>query len=490
MNILLVSPRTPGTFWSFRHAVSFISRKASSPPLGLLTVAAFLPPSWSLKLVDLDVRPLEDDAIRWADYVLIGGMIVHRDSAAGIAKRSRALGRPVIAGGPLFATGHEAFPDVDHFVVGEAEALMERLVADMTAGRVARVYEADGFPELSRTPVPRWDLIDLGDYASMSVQFSRGCPFNCEFCDIVAMNGRIPRTKAPGQVIAELDALRRLGWKGLVFLVDDNFIGNRRRVKELLRAMIAWRRRSGARMDFLTEASVNLAEDAELLGLMADAGFKQVFLGIETPSLAGLEECGKRQNLARDLGASVRTIQEAGIEVMGGFILGFDSDPPDIFERQFEFIQRSGIVTAMVGLLTAVPRTRLHKRLAAEGRLVTRSTGNNTEAVCNFIPRLGTETLTEGYRRLVQSLYEPGTFYARARELLAHHRPRGPRTHLDLGHGQALLRSFWRLGVRHRGRREYWKFLGHTLARHPRAFTMAVTLAIYGHHFRTVARTL
>jgi radical SAM superfamily enzyme YgiQ (UPF0313 family) len=223
---------------------------------------------------------------------------------------------------------------------------------------------------------------------------------------------------------------------------------------------------------------------------MADAGFKQVFLGIETPSLAGLEECGKRQNLARDLGASVRTIQEAGIEVMGGFILGFDSDPPDIFERQFEFIQRSGIVTAMVGLLTAVPRTRLHKRLAAEGRLVTRSTGNNTEAVCNFIPRLGTETLTEGYRRLVQSLYEPGTFYARARELLAHHRPRGPRTHLDLGHGQALLRSFWRLGVRHRGRREYWKFLGHTLARHPRAFTMAVTLAIYGHHFRTVARTL
>jgi radical SAM superfamily enzyme YgiQ (UPF0313 family) len=490
MNILLISPRTPGTFWSFRHAVSFISRKASSPPLGLLTVAGFLPRSWNLKLVDLDVRPLEDDAIRWADYVLVGGMIVHRDSAARIAKRSRALGRPVIAGGPLFATGHESFPDVGHFVVGEAEEIMERLVADMTAGRVAPLYEADGFPDLARTPVPRWDLINMKDYASMSVQFSRGCPFNCEFCDIVAMNGRIPRTKAPEQVIEELEALRERGWKGLVFLVDDNFIGNRRRVKALLRAMIAWRRRTRAHMDFLTEASVNLALDAELLHLMAEAGFKQVFLGIETPSAEGLEECGKKQNLARDLGASVRTIQEAGIEVMGGFILGFDSDPPDIFERQFEFIQQSGIVTAMVGLLTAVPRTRLYRRLVAENRLIGGSTGNNTEATCNFIPRLGRERLTQGYRRLVQSLYEPEAFYARARRLLAHHRPHGPRPHLDLGHLGALFRSFWKLGFRHRGRREYWKFLGHTLAHHPRAFSMAVTLAIYGHHFRIVARTL
>lgn len=490
MNILLVSPRTPGTFWSFRHAVSFLNRKASSPPLGLLTVAAFLPASWNLKLVDLDIHPLEDDAIRWADYVLVGGMIVHRDSAARIAARSRALGRPVIAGGPLFATGHASFPDVDHFVVGEAEKVMEQLVADMAAGRVAPVYEGDGFPDLALTPVPRWDLIDMKDYASMSVQFSRGCPFDCEFCDIVAMNGRIPRTKAPHRVIQELETLRERGWKGLVFLVDDNFIGNRRRVKELLRAIIAWRRRTRVHMDFLTEASVNLAGDAELLDLMAEAGFKQVFLGIETPSAEGLEECGKKQNLARDLGESVRTIQEAGIEVMGGFILGFDSDPPDIFERQFQFIQCSGIATAMVGLLTAVPRTRLYRRLVSENRLVAGSTGNNTEAVCNFIPRLGRETLTEGYRRLVKSLYEPGAFYTRARELLKHHRHRGPRPHLDGRHVGALFRSFWKLGIRHPGRREYWRFLAHTLAHHPRAFSLAVTLAIYGHHFRMVAKTL
>jgi radical SAM superfamily enzyme YgiQ (UPF0313 family) len=304
------------------------------------------------------------------------------------------------------------------------------------------------------------------------------------------MNGRVPRTKAPQQIINELEGLRRLGWKGRVFLVDDNFIGNRRKVKELLRALIAWRHRVRVRMEFLTEASVNLANDRELLGLMAEAGFKQVFLGIETPSLEGLRECGKKQNLAGDLVTSVRTIQEAGIEVMGGFILGFDSDPPDIFERQFEFIQKSGIVTAMVGLLTALPRTRLYQRLVAENRLVTGSTGNNTEAVCNFIPRLGRETLTDGYRRLVQSLYEPGAFYARARELLAHHRAQGPRTYISLGHVRALFRSFWKLGLRHRGRWEYWKFLGHTLAHRPQAFGMAVTLAIYGHHFRTVAGTL
>jgi radical SAM superfamily enzyme YgiQ (UPF0313 family) len=272
--------------------------------------------------------------------------------------------------------------------------------------------------------------------------------------------------------------------------VDDNFIGNRRLVKELLRAMITWRRGTRVSMDFLTEASVNLADDAELLGLMSEVGFKQVFLGIETPSLEGLQECGKKQNLGRDMVASVQTIQKAGIEVMGGFILGFDSDTPDIFERQFEFIQRSGIVTAMVGLLTALPRTRLYQRLAAENRLPTLSTGNNTEAVCNFIPRLGRETLTEGYRKLVRSLYEPRAFYARARELMAHHRPSGPSTHVDIRHVRALFRSFWKLGVRHRGRREYWKFLGHTLVHRPQGFAMAVTLAIYGHHVRLVAETL
>jgi radical SAM superfamily enzyme YgiQ (UPF0313 family) len=490
MDILLVSPRTPSTFWSFKHALDFLSKKASSPPLGLLTVAAMLPQDWNLELVDLDVASLNDDQVRRADYVMVSAMIVHRESVFEIVARCRDLGTPVIAGGPLFTTGHESFPDIDHFVLGEAETLMPRLVRDMLRRQVEPLYQADCFPPLDQTPVPRWDLIDRKQYASMSIQYSRGCPFNCEFCDIVVMNGRVPRTKSPGQVIAELESLQSLGWKGTIFLVDDNFIGNKRKVKELLRAMIAWQKESGARFDFLTEASVNLAEDAELLQLMVDAGFKQVFLGIETPSLDSLQECGKNQNLARDLVDSVRTIQGAGLEVMGGFILGFDNDTADIFDRQFAFIQRSGIVTAMVGLLTALPKTRLYQRLRAEGRLLAESSGNNTEAVCNFLPKLDSEVLTEGYRRLVQSLYEPRAFYARARKLLAHHHPRGPKVYVGAEHIQALFRSFWRLGFRYRGRREYWRFLAHALLRNPRAFPMAVTLAIYGHHFRTVAHSL
>jgi radical SAM superfamily enzyme YgiQ (UPF0313 family) len=490
MKVLLVSPRTPDTFWSFRHALDFISKKAGNPPLGLLTVAAMLPDSWNLKLVDLDVSGLRDDQILWADYVMVGGMIVHRESVKRIVARCRELGRTVIAGGPIFTTGHESFPEIEHFVLGEAEEIMDRLVADMRAGSVAHIYEAKGFPDLDRTPTPRWDLIDFKDYAGMSVQFSRGCPFQCEFCDIIVMNGRVPRTKTPARVIEELDSLRRRGWKGSLFLVDDNFIGNKRKVKELLGAMIAWRRRSGAVFDLLTEASVNLADDPELLSLMAEAGFKQVFLGIETPSVESLLECSKHQNTRRDLVASVHTIQQAGIEVMGGFIVGFDSDTSDIFRRQFEFIQKSGIVTAMVGILTALPRTRLHQRLAKEGRLITESTGNNTDATCNFLPKLGREELVRGYRELVRSLYEPPAFYTRARAFLANYRCLGPRPHFEPIHILAIFKSFWKLGFRSRGRREYWRFLGHTLIKHPRGLAAAVSLAIHGHHFRIIADSL
>ncbi len=490
MNVLLVSPRTPDTFWSFKHALPFISKKSTLPPLGLLTVAAMLPARWKVKLVDLDVSSLGDDEIRWADFVMVGGMIVHRDSAAEIARRARGLGRTVIGGGPLFTTGHENFPEIGHFVLGEAEGIMDRVVRDMEAGTLAPVYEDANRPSLAGTPVPRWDLIDLSNYAGMSVQFSRGCPFNCEFCDIIVMNGRVPRTKSPAQVVAELDALRARGWDGEVFLVDDNFIGNKRLVKELLRELIAWRRRTRSRMEFFTEASVNLADDPELLELLTSAGFRRVFLGIETPHLESLQECSKAQNTRGDLVAAVRRIQRAGIEVMGGFIVGFDHDPPDIFERQFDFIQRSGIVTAMVGILTALPQTRLYQRLAAEGRLLGESSGNNTEACLNFLPKIGREDLVEGYRRLVRALYEPEAFYARVSRFLTESRHSGPRPRVGVRQVQALVKSVWRLGVRSPGRRPYWRFLGATMLRRPGSLTTAITLTIYGHHFRRVAETL
>ncbi len=490
MKILLVYPQNPDTFWSFKHVLRFVSKRASLPPLGLLTVAALLPADWPLRLVDLNIEPLRDEDLRWADYVMLSGMIVHRESVRPIVARCAAFGKPIIAGGPLFTTGHAAFPEIRHFVLGEAEEVIPQLVEDLRRGTLCSIYRAEDRPDITRVPVPRWDLLKLRQYVTMAVQFSRGCPFDCEFCDIIVMNGRVPRTKTPAQLIAELDSLRRHGWKDRVFIVDDNFIGDRRRPKELLRALIEWRERTQAGMGFLTEASVNLADDAELCELMVRAGFKKVFLGIETPSAEALQECHKVQNRGRDLVQCIQVIQRAGMEVMGGFIVGFDSDKGDIFKRQFEFIQRSGVVTAMVGLLTALPQTRLWHRLKREGRLEKDSTGNNTDAVLNFRPKLSREFLQSGYRELMRRLYEPKTYYQRIRVFLEHHKPRGPRLRLSRADFEAFLKSFWLLGVWHRGRTHYWRFFWSTLLRRPRQFPQAIELAIIGYHFRRVANLL
>jgi radical SAM superfamily enzyme YgiQ (UPF0313 family) len=490
MKILLVYPQTPDTFWSFKHVLPFISKKAAFPPLGLLTVAAMLPPEWQLKLVDTNVERLRDDDIRWADYVMLSGMIVHKDSAQQIIDRCLSLGKHVIAGGPLFTTGHGSFPKVQTFVLGEAEELMSRVVADMEGGQLQHQYSAPGRPDVSKVPIPRWDLIEPRHYATMAVQFSRGCPYDCEFCDIIVMNGRVPRTKLPAQLVAELDALQKRGWKDMVFVVDDNFIGNKKLTKALLREMVVWRNKTRAKMGFLTEASVNLADDAELCELMVQSGFKKVFLGIETPSVESLEECRKLQNRGRDLVETVKTLQAFGFEIMGGFIVGFDNDKQDIFKRQFEFIQRSGVVTAMVGLLTALPQTRLYHRLMKEGRLEAEATGNNTDAVLNFKPKLNRDFLVSGYRDLMKRLYEPKAYYQRIRTFMEHHRPSGPRLRVSPADLQAFLKSFWLLGIWHRGRTHYWRFFWSTLLRRPRQFRYAIELAIMGYHFRRVASAL
>ncbi|MEZ4387150.1 MAG: B12-binding domain-containing radical SAM protein [Candidatus Krumholzibacteriia bacterium] len=490
MNILLVEPRTPETFWSLRHALRFIGKRAANPPLGLLTVAALLPRRWAYRLVDLNTGTLADGDLAWADYVLVSAMVIHRDEVAALARRCRAANRPLIGGGPLF---HDAGPGafgVDHVVSGEAEDLAAVLADDMERGRLAPSYRAAGFPDLALTPPPRWDLVDTRHYATLSVQSCRGCPFDCEFCDVVVLNGHRPRTKSPARFVAELEAMRKLGWRRQVFVVDDNFVGNKQRCREILAAMVEWRRRTGARMTFLTEASVDMARDPELLELMVAAGFKKVFLGLETPSAASLRECRKLQNLRDDLGEAVRTIQAAGLEVMGGFIVGFDGDEPDIFERQFEFIQSNGVVTAMVGLLQALPRSRLYRRLAAEGRLRADSRGDNTRAAFNFEPRLDAGFLVENYRRLMTRLYEPRALYARIRTFLDMHVMRGPRESLGWRDVAAVVKSLWFMGVVHRGRWAYWQFLAATLRRHPGQFGVAMTMAIMGHHFRTVAAAL
>jgi len=481
---LLLHPGFPDTFWSFKHALKFVRKRASLPPLGLLTVAALLPSAWEKRLVDLNVRPLTEKDLAWADLVCIGAMIVQRESAQALIARCRAAGKLIVAGGPLFTSEHAQFPEVDHFVLNEAELTLPDFLRDLERGCARRVYATAAFADIRRTPAPLWALADLRRYASMSLQYSRGCPFDCEFCDVTVKFGHQPRTKAVAQVIAELDGLYRLGWRGQVFFVDDNLIGNKRALKtELLPALIQWQKgRHG--LPFYTEASINLADDPALMRLMSEAGFDGVFIGIETPDDSALAECGKRQNQGRDLVADVQRIQQAGLQVQGGFILGFDSDTPSIFQRQVDFIQRSGIVTAMVGLLNALPDTRLHARMEREGRLLGQSTGNNVDGTTNFTSRMNADVLREGYRRVLRHIYAPGPYYQRVRTFLREYRR--PRISVRLNWRQVMAFGFSsiRLGVIGRERFHYWRLLTWTLFHRPAHVPLAVTLAIYGHHFR------
>ena len=490
MNALLLYPEFPDTFWSFKHALKFIRKRASLPPLGVLTVAAMLPEPWSKRLVDVNVRRLRDSDLAWADVVFVSAMIAQQESARALIARCRAAGKTIVAGGPLFTLEHERFPEVDHFVLNEAEATLPDFLRDFKQGRARRVYASDEFPDLRETPAPSWELADLQRYSTMSLQFSRGCPFDCEFCNITSMFGHRPRTKTTAQVLTELDSLYRLGWRGAVFFVDDNFIGNKRALKEdLLPALVQWQKgKSG--IPFFTEASINLADDDELMALMVEAGFNQVFVGIETPEEASLAECNKRQNQRRDLVADVKRIQRAGLEVQGGFILGFDHDTATSFERQIEFIQKSGIVTAMVGLLQALPGTKLHQRLKSQGRLLGHTTGDNVDGTTNFVPRMNQETLRQGYLRLMEHIYAPGPYYARIRTFLREYQPPKISRALNWPSLMAFARANLRLGIFGRERFHYWSLLLWTFVRRPSQLSLAVTLSIYGHHFRKVCQVL
>ena len=486
MRILLVYPKYPDTFWSFRYALKFISKKAAFPPLGLLTVAAMLPGEWDKKLVDINVSPLNDADIKWADYVFISAMAVQSDSAREVIARCRELGVKTVAGGPLFTTGYEDFNEVDHLVLGEAEATLSLFLKDIEKGCERHIYLSEARPDINQAPTPLWSLINTKDYSAMSLQYSRGCPFNCEFCDIIILNGHRPRTKNKENIIAELDALYRLGCRSSVFIVDDNFIGNKKKLKaETLPVIIEWMRGRKHPFPLFTEASINLADDDELIHLMTLAGFNKVFIGIETPNEESLAECSKTQNQNRDLIESIKKIQRLGLEVQGGFIVGFDSDPLSIFKKQISFIQNSGIVTAMVGLLNAPPGTRLYQRLKKENRLTSEFTGNNTDFSINFIPKMNHEVLINGYKNILKTIYSPKHYYERIRSFLKEHRDSGnSKEKIKFHHIQALVRSIWFLGIIEQSRMYYWNLLIITLLKYPRKFPLAINFAIYGYHFR------
>lgn len=490
MKILLVYPEYPETFWSFKHALKFISKKASLPPLGLLTIAAMLPKEWQKKLVDMTVSTLNDGDIQWADYVFITAMSIQKESAKKVISQCKKVGTKVVVGGPLFTTEHEDFEDVDHLVLNEAEITLPRFLEDLKEGHPGHIYTSDQWADIKKTPIPLWELIDMRKYATMCIQYSRGCPFRCEFCDVTLLFGNKIRKKTKDQMLAELESLYSQGWRDGVFIVDDNFIGNKVELKKLvLPAIIDWMEKRNNPFSFATQASINLSDDEELMKLMVRAGFDSVFIGIETPNEESLAECDKFQNKNRDLVACVKKIQRFGLEVQAGFIVGFDSDPPSIFEKLISFIQKSGIVTAMVGLLNAPRGTRLYQRLVNEGRLLEDISGNNTDLSINFIPKMSYQMLFNGYRKVLHTIYSPKYYYERILTLLRNlESSQKKKFQLRLCHLGAFLKSIWFLGIRGKGRIYYWKLIFWSLLRCPQFFPLAITFAIYGFHFRKIFR--
>jgi radical SAM superfamily enzyme YgiQ (UPF0313 family) len=482
--ILLVYPEIPATYWSFKYALPFVKYKTLMPPLGLITIAALLPADYEVRLVDMNIQKLTTEDITSADMVFVSAMIVQKESFHQVVAQCNEYGTPVVAGGPYPTSSYRQITGVSHFILNEGEVTLPRFIDDLGRGQAQQIYQDDTKPDITKTPPPRFDLLDMGVYESMALQSSRGCPFNCEFCDIIEMFGRVPRYKTPEQFINEMNILYDMGHRGSLFIVDDNFIGNKAKARELLVHIRDWQIERDYPFSLFTEASINLAQDESLLDLMVEAGMDTVFIGIETPLTETLALTQKLQNTKADILESVRTIQSKGIEVMGGFIVGFDNDPENIFDLQIDFIQKAGIPLAMIGTMVALPNTQLHRRLEREGRILGETDGNNTHSMeLNFIPRMPRETLMEGYKRVISTIYEPHNYFERCITLLKRI-PGNANSHGSISSRQAkafflslLKQTFSRYGL------YYLRLLASALIYNPRQFPMAVNLAVKGYHF-------
>lgn len=488
MNVLLLYPVYPDSYWSFKYALKFIFKKAAIPPLGLITVSAMLPSSWKKKLIDLNVSKLSDSDIMWADYVFISAMYIQKDSVINIIANCKKHNKKIVAGGPYFTQEFKNFPQIDHLVLNEAEITLPLFLDDLQKDKAKRIYRTNEFANLAETPVPDYHLLQKNKYAFMNVQVSRGCPFACNFCEITTLFGHKVRMKNPIQINNELQALYDLNWRGSVFIVDDNFIGNKKEVKKnLLPRMKEWMQIHKYPFVFNTETSINIADDRALMDLMVEAGFNATFIGIETPDEQSLQECNKVQNKNRNLLESVKKIQQAGLKVSGGFIVGFDSDTPSVFQRQIDFIQQSGIVSAMVGLLNAPKNTKLYERLKSENRIIKQYTGNNTDLTINFIPKMNYNDLVAGYQKIIQNIYATKPYYRRARLLLSNYNNKYKgQTKISFQLFISALKSIFIIGFLSKGRVEYWKFMAWTLFKRPGLMVDAITFTVFGYHYRKV----
>jgi radical SAM superfamily enzyme YgiQ (UPF0313 family) len=487
MNVLLTYPEYPASFFSFTYALDFISKKASVPPLGLITISALLPASWQRRLVDMNVTPLLDHDLEWADYVFIGAMHIQKASVNQIIEACAGHQVKLVAGGPLFTYEFASYPQIDHFILNEAEITLPLFLKDLFAKKAPkRVYRTNEFADIGSSPVPHYHLLSKKAYASINMQLSRGCPFSCDFCEIPVMLGNKVRMKKTEQMIRELEALYQWKWRGSVSIVDDNLIGNKLELKKhLLPALITWMKQHKYPFIFNIQTSINLADDPELIGQMLDAGINSTFIGIETPSERSNRHCQKIQNTFRDLLKNVREIQQAGMLVSGGFILGFDSDTRFIFDQQVDFIQQSGIVWAMIGLLNAPKNTRLYQRLEKEKRITTEVTGNNTDFSMNFIPKMDRKNLLRGYQSVLEHTYGIKPYYQRIRQCLLNLRPTNRKCiRIDSYYFIAFIRSIYKIGIKDKGRGDYWKILIWTLWHRPRFFPYAIMFIICGYHFR------
>jgi radical SAM superfamily enzyme YgiQ (UPF0313 family) len=487
---LMVWPRFPPSFWGFEGVLDMLPERAMIPPLGLITVAALCPTSWSIRLIDHAFEELRDEDLLWADLVMISAMHAQREDARAILYRARALRRRTFIGGPWASSDPEAvLVAADHVLIGEAEDVFAEIAAELEQGSARGLYHVSDKPDMTKSPIARFDLLQLDKYTSMPVQFSRGCPFQCEFCDIITIYGRRPRTKTPAQMIAELDTLRQLGWRNQVFIVDDNFIGNSREALQLTHALTRWQQLHGRPFSFYTEASIDLADRPELIASMVEANFMCVFIGIETPSAEALKGSKKFQNLRRDNIEQVRMIQESGLWVLAGFIVGFDSDDETIFDRQLEFINRTAIAWAMAGVLQAPPTTALFERMRKEGRLIENSEATTNFSAPNFRTVLPLAVLLRGFSGLLAKLYEAEPFFDRALQSLDRWCPRPAQKPPDLPvryNLRVLFASMWRQGVRSNYRCAYWHFLSRLLwkwSREPAKLWLGFMVLLSAHHF-------